>query len=296
MVDNPQRVRFDERTLMGKQTLASIASRLVRHGEYDFATRVASDTGEITGRDIMLDVTALEGLRKLGDPAEYAERYDRQGIDEIILLDIVASLYGRNSLHDLIERTTARIMTPVTVGGGVRSIEDVRQLLRAGADKVAINTAALKRPELITEIATKFGSQCCVLQIDAKKIGQGIGQTWQAWCEGGRENTGKDAIAWAQEGEARGAGEILVTSIDQEGTRSGPDLALISRIVRCARTPVVAAGGIGASAHITAAAQSGCSGVAISSLLHFEIEPLAQVRRALDRAGVAVRHPMKEIA
>lgn len=241
----------------------------------------------------LVKTVQLEGLRKLGDPAEYAQRYDRLGIDELLLLDIVASLYGRNSLHDLIERTTAKVFTPVTVGGGVRSVEDAIGLLRAGADKIAVNTAAIKRPELITELAQKIGSQSVVLQIDAKRNGNG----WQAWCEGGRENTGKDAIAWAKEGEARGAGEILLTSIDAEGTKRGGDTDLARHGGQAVSVPVVYSGGISGRDHVVSyAIDSICSGVAMAGLLHFALEPLPEVRRALENAGIPVRHPMKAAA
>jgi cyclase len=227
----------------------------------------------------------LDGMRILGDPAEYARRYDRQGIDEILYLDIVASLYGRNSLHDLIERTTADVFTPVTVGGGVRSVDDALSLLRAGADKIALNTAAIKRPELITELAHKIGSQSVVLQIDAKRKSNG----WEAWCEGGREPTGKDAIAWAQEGEARGAGEILITSVDCEGC-DGPDTGLAEAAGAAVGTPVVLSGGVTRPAHIVSAHQAGCSGVACAGALHLGDDNTLPVMRAgLVEAGVPVR-------
>jgi cyclase len=240
--------------------------------------------------DHLIKTVNLEGVRKLGDPAEYAKRYNDQGIDELLYLDVVASLYGRNSLHGLIEKTTKDVFCPVTVGGGIRSVEDARALLNAGADKIAVNTAAIKRPELITELAHKIGSQSVVLQIDAKRRGNG----WEAWCEGGREPTGKDAIAWAQEGEARGAGEVLVTSIDREGTGSGADgdlLAGVSRVVGC---PVVYSGGIATPAHIVAAHQAGCSGVAMAGALHFGgAGAVGSLRAACQDAGIHVRPVMR---
>jgi cyclase len=226
----------------------------------------------------------LEGLRKLGDPHEYASRYDRQGIDEIIYLDIVASLYGRNSLADLVEKTTRDVFTPVTVGGGIQSVDDALTLLRAGADKIALNTAAIKDPTLITRLAEKIGSQSVVLQIDAKRHSNG----WEAWCEGGREPTGKDAIAWAQEVVEQGAGEILVTSIDSEGTALGFNSELGRRIAGCVAVPVVASGGIRSAAHILAAHQAGVSGVAMAGLLHFGGD-LEQLRLECKRSKINVR-------
>ena len=234
----------------------------------------------------LVKTVKLEGLRKLGNPADYAKRYNDWGIDEILYLDIVASLYGRNSLHDLIEKTTRDVFCPVTAGGGVRSTDDVRTLLQAGADKVCLNTAAIKRPELITEIAQKFGSQCCVVQIDAKRRGNG----WEAWCEGGREPTGRDVFVWAADVVSRGAGEILLTSIDTEGTGGGAETVLVQRIAELVGVPVVYCGGIATPAHVVAAHQAGCSGVAMAHALHYGDEmTLPRMREALRSAGVPVR-------
>jgi len=165
----------------------------------------------------------LEGLRKLGDPNEFALKYYGQGIDEIYYEDIVASLYERNSLLEIIEKTTENIFVPITVGGGLRSIEDVSAVLRVGADKVAVNTAAIKRPSIISEIAERFGSQCTVLSIQAKQQNGG----WEAYYDNGREHSGRDVVEWARQGEDLGAGEILLTSVDREGTAKGFDLDLI---------------------------------------------------------------------
>ena len=234
----------------------------------------------------------LEGVRVVGDPEEYAVKYDAMGIDEIVYLDTVASLYRRNSLADLVARTTDKVFCPVTVGGGVRSVEDAKALLRAGADKIAINTAAVERPELVNEIADKFGSQCMVLQIDAKRMGNG----WEARCDGGREiacigkANGQDSVvSWAVEGVRRGAGEIFLTSIDQEGTRRGPDTALVSAVAQAVDVPVVYCGGIGSAAHVVAVAHEGASGCAMAHVLHFGTIPLMDIRKALSDAGVGVR-------
>ena len=231
----------------------------------------------------LIKTVRCEGVRPVGDPAEYAKRYDKEGIDEILYLDAVASLYGRNGLADLLDKTTNEVFTPVTAGGGVRSVGDAQNLLRAGADKIALNTAAIKRPELITELAMKFGSQAVVVQIDAKRKGNG----WEAYCDGGRQATGRDAIAWAKEVISRGAGELLVTSIDQEGTGQGFDSAL--GIALDVAAPVVLSGGFGCPAHAVEAAQAGVSGIAITGALHYNRVSLKEIRWALHNASIPVR-------
>ncbi|HDZ39046.1 MAG TPA: imidazole glycerol phosphate synthase subunit HisF [Marinobacter sp.] len=233
----------------------------------------------------LIKTIRLEGVRKLGDPADYAKRYDAQGIDEIIYNDAVASLYGRNGLGGLLQRTADECFVPVTAAGGIRSVSDVRELLRVGADKIAVNTAAIKRPELITEIAEQFGSQAMVIQIDAKRKNGG----WEAYCDGGRQPTGKDAIEWAAEAVGRGAGEVLVTSIDREGTASGCDSDLCRRISNAVPVPTVAAGGICTARHVIDAAQAGATGVAMAGALHYGKVSLAEMRGALTEAGIPVR-------
>ena len=183
----------------------------------------------------------LEGLRKMGDPNVFARRYYEAGVDELLYMDIVASLYERNSLTDVIRYTAQNIFIPFTVGGGVRSVEDVESLLRAGADKVAMNTAATRRPELISEAARRFGSQCVVLSIEAKRRSTGDG--WEAYTDNGREHTGRDVVEWAQQGAALGAGEVLLTSVDREGTRQGMDAELIAAVSDVVSIPVIASGG-----------------------------------------------------
>ena len=233
----------------------------------------------------LIKTIRLEGVRKLGDPADYAKRYDAQGIDEIIYNDAVASLYGRNGLGELLQRTTDECFVPVTAAGGVRSVSDVRELLRVGADKVAVNTAAIQRPELITEIAEQFGSQAMVIQIDAKRKNG----SWEAYCDGGRQPTGKDAIEWAAEAVERGAGEVLLTSIDREGIGQGCDLEHARRIARLVGVPVVCAGGVGSVGHVIEAAQTGITGVAMAGVLHYGKVSLAEMRGALSEAGIPVR-------
>ena len=171
----------------------------------------------------LIKAVNLEGVRKVGDPREFAQRYYSEGVDELIYMDAVATLYERNSLADLLSYTAENVFIPITVGGGVRSLEDVRQLLRHGADKIAINTAATRRPEFISEISENFGSQCMVLSIEAKRKTDG---SWEAYTDNGREHTGLDAVEWARRGQSLGAGEILLTSVGQEGTRKGFDVEL----------------------------------------------------------------------
>lgn len=228
----------------------------------------------------------LEGLRVIGDPQAYARRYYEQGADELIYIDIVASLYGRNSLGDIVARTARDVFVPLTVGGGLRSIEDVRAMLRAGADKVAINTAAIGRPELITEIAQKFGSQCMVLGIEAKRSGGG---SWEAFTDNGREPTGIDVVDWCRRGYELGAGEILLTSVDQEGTRKGFDLELIEAVSRAVPVPVIASGGMGSTDHMISAFANGADAVAMADILHYDRVIIPDVRAAAIDAGLRVR-------
>ena len=203
----------------------------------------------------------LEGLRVVGDPQQYAQDYYQAGVDELIYMDIVASLYGRNNLADIVKRTAENVFVPLTVGGGVRSGDDVRTLLRAGADKVAINTAATRRPELITEVAHKFGSQCMVLSIEAKRSSPG---KWEAYIDNGREHTGLDVVEWARRGVELGAGEILLTSVDQEGTRKGFDCHLVEAVSSAVSIPVIASGGMGSSDHLVDAVRAGADAVAMA--------------------------------
>jgi cyclase len=229
----------------------------------------------------------LEGLRVIGDPNEYARRYYEAGADELIYMDIVASLYDRNSLADIVGRTTKDVFIPITVGGGVRSVEDARRLLRAGADKVAINTAAVKRPELIMEMARTFGSQCMVLSIEAKR---NPGGGWEAYTDNGREHTGLDAVQWAKRGAELGAGEILLTSVDQEGTRKGFDVALVRAVSEMVNIPVIASGGMGSIEHLTEVVKAGgADAVAMADVLHYGRMSMPDIRRAARETGLPVR-------
>ena len=211
----------------------------------------------------------FEGLKVLGNPETFANDYYREGIDEIIFMDSVASLMGRNNLKSIIEKTASNIFIPLTVGGGIRSVNDVRDILHSGADKVAVNTAAVKRPQLISEISNRFGSQCIVLQIDAKKLRD---KCWEAYTDMGREHTNIDAIEWAQKGVDMGAGEVLVTSIDNEGTKKGFDLDLIKAISEAVSVPVIASGGMGSTQNFIDAVKIGkANAVAIASVFHYKL-------------------------
>ncbi len=229
----------------------------------------------------------LEGLRVIGDPQHYARRYYEGGADELIYMDIVASLYGRNSLTDIVKRAAQDVFIPMTVGGGIRSVDDVREILRCGADKVAINTAAIKRPELVTEVARKFGSQCMVLSIEAKKTGDG---RWEAYTDNGREKTALDAVEWAQRGVELGAGEILLTAVDREGTRKGFDVELTRAITDAVPVPVIASGGMGSTAHMVEIHQQGhADAVAMADILHYDRMSIPDIRLAARQAGLPVR-------
>lgn len=228
----------------------------------------------------------LEGLRVVGDPQVFAEDYYNAGIDELIYMDVVASLYGRNSLTELVRKTARNVFVPMTVGGGVRSVDDVRDLLRAGADKVAINTAATQEPQLITDVARRFGSQCVVLSVEAKRVGNG----WEAYTNNGREHTGRDVLEWVKEAVERGAGEVLLTSVDQEGTRKGYDVELVRRLADAVPVPVIASGGMGTPQHLIDVVRNGhADAVAIADVLHYKRHALQDIRVGLAGAGIAVR-------
>lgn len=229
----------------------------------------------------------LEGLRVMGDPQEFAQRYYEQGADELLYVDVVASLYGRNSLHDIVQRATRNVFVPLTVTGGIRSIDDVRQMLRSGADKIGINTAATKRPELIREVSRKFGSQCMVLSIEAKSVAPG---RWEVYTDNGREKTGLDVIEWARRGVELGAGEILLTSVDREGTREGFDIDLVAAVSKAVPVPVIASGGMGKVEDVALVVREGAAdAVAMADILHYGRSTLPQISAAARVAGLTVR-------
>ena len=210
----------------------------------------------------------LEGLRKLGNPNLFAREYYEQGIDELLYIDIVASLYNRNNLSDIVRKTVDDVYIPVCVGGGLRSVEDVRHILSMGADKVAVNTAAIKRPELITEVANAFGSQCMVLSIQAKRNRTWPGK-WEAYYDNGRAHSGYDVVEWAKRGVALGAGEILLMSVDNEGLQRGMDLELIEAVTKAVNVPVICGGGVGCGDDIVDGAKAGADAVACAAVLNY---------------------------
>jgi len=227
-------------------------------------------------------------LRDIGDPVALAERYEAEGADEIVFLDITASADGRDTMWDVIRRTAERLFIPLTVGGGIRSTDDVALALRSGADKVSINTAAVERPKVIAESAARFGSQCVVASIDAKRSDDG--QRWEVYVRGGRQATGMDAVRWAVECVERGAGEILLTSIDRDGSRSGYDVELTRTIANHVAVPVVASGGAGSSQHVLEALRDGDADAAlVAGMVHDGDTTIQEIKRVLADAGVHIR-------
>jgi cyclase len=228
------------------------------------------------------------GLRDAGDPVELAARYDAEGADEVVFLDITASSDGRDTMVELARRTAEEVFIPFTIGGGVRSVEDARRLLRVGADKVSINSAAVDRPELITELAAEFGAQCVVVAVDARRHADGSGH--EVFVHGGRTPTGLEAVAWAQEAVARGAGEILLTSMDRDGTKVGFDLVLTRAVSEAVTVPVVASGGVGTLHHLVEGVTEGrADAVLAASIFHFGQHTVREAKQALLDAGVTVR-------
>jgi len=230
----------------------------------------------------------LEGLRVMGSPNEHALRYYLQGADELIYMDCVASLYGRNHLGDIVKAAAKDIFVPMTVGGGIRSVDDATQILRVGADKVAVNTAAVANPKLITDISQRFGSQCMVLSIEAKNVGP---ERWEVYTDNGRERTGLDVIDWVKHGVAMGAGEVLLTSVDKEGTRKGFDIDLVKAVAAVVAVPVIASGGMGEPEHLLTVVNEGSAdAVAMADILHYKRAEIGTIREVAENAGLGVRH------
>ncbi len=227
-------------------------------------------------------------LRDAGDPVEQAVVYDAAGADELCFLDITASHENRDTILDVVSRTAARVFLPLTVGGGIRSIEDMRRLLLAGADKCSINSAAVARPALVGEAARKFGSQCVVVAVDAKQVAPGF---WHVFTHGGRRDTGIDAVEWCRQVVALGAGEILLTSMDRDGTGIGFDLEQLRAVCGAVRVPVIASGGVGTLQHFVDGARAGATGLLAASVFHFGTFSVAEVKAALAAAGLPVRLP-----
>lgn len=241
---------------------------------------------DIKGPNLIKGVQ-LEGLRVIGSPADYSRKYYRQGIDELLFIDCVASLYGRNHLLDIVSEASQDVFVPMTVGGGIRSVEDASNILRAGADKVSINTAAVVNPELISRIARRFGSQCLVLSVEAKKVAEG---RWEALTNNGRERTGLDVVDWVKRGVSLGAGEILLTSVDREGTRKGFDNELIQVVTSSVEVPVIASGGMGRPEDLVSVAKAGnIDAVAMADILHYERATVGELRSVAINAGLSVR-------
>lgn len=228
------------------------------------------------------------GLKDAGDPVELAARYDREGADELTFLDVSASVAGRGTMLDVVRRTAEQVFIPLTVGGGVRSVDDVDQLLRAGADKVSINTSAIVRPELLRELAARFGSQCIVLSVDARRA-QGQPSGFEVTTHGGSKSAGIDAIDWARRGAELGAGEILLNSMDGDGTKAGFDLELIAKVRDVVTIPIIASGGAGRPDHFPPAIEAGADAVLAASIFHFGEVAIEEVKTSLAQAGYEVR-------
>lgn len=228
------------------------------------------------------------GLKDAGDPVELAARYDREGADELTFLDVSASVAGRGTMLDVVRRTAEQVFIPLTVGGGVRSVDDVDQLLRAGADKVSINTSAIAHPELLRELAARFGSQCIVLSVDARRA-QGQPSGFEVTTHGGSKSAGIDAIDWARRGAELGAGEILLNSMDGDGTKAGFDLELITKVRDAVTIPIIASGGAGRPDHFPPAINAGADAVLAASIFHFGEVAIEEVKTSLAQAGYEVR-------
>ena len=246
--------------------------------------------GKVT-RGVQFGRAEEGGLRNVGDPVELARRYNDQGADEMVFFDITASAHGRASMVDVIERTAAHCFMPLTVGGGIRTVEDMSVMLKSGADKISINSSALATPDLITAGAERFGSQCIVVSIDAKKVAP---DRWEVFSQGGRKPTGLEAIAWAEEAVRRGAGEIVLNSIDADGTKAGYDLVITRRISEAVSVPVVASGGAGTLDHLVEVLREGkADAVLAASIFHFGEYTVGDVKQYLASHGVPIRLPEK---
>lgn len=243
---------------------------------------------DVDGGRVVKGVNFLD-LLDAGDPVELAARYDAEGADELVFLDITASSGNRDTILDLARRTSEAVYIPFTIGGGIRTVEDARRLLRAGADKVSVNSAAVARPELVTEIAEEFGSQCAVVAVDAKRS-TAVPSGFEVFTHGGRRATGIDAVLWAQQVEAAGAGELLLTSMDRDGTRDGFDILLTSAVADATNVPVIASGGVGGLQHLVEGVLQGhADAVLAASIFHFGEHSIGDAKNALRSAGLTVR-------
>ncbi|MBU3604131.1 imidazole glycerol phosphate synthase subunit HisF [Polynucleobacter sp. AP-Kaivos-20-H2] len=242
---------------------------------------------DIKGENLIKGIR-MEGLRVMGEPNAFAKKYYEDGVDELIYMDCVASLYGRNHLAEIIERAAENIFVPMTVGGGIRSVDDARNILRLGADKIAINTAAVENPNLISELAYRFGSQAVVLSVEAKK---NQSNQWEVYTHGGRERTGLDVLEWISVALLKGAGEVLLTSVDREGTRNGFDLALLKEVSAICSVPLIASGGMGKVEDLMDAVNIGGVGaIAMADILHYKRLNLPEIRNFALNNNLPVRH------
>ena len=282
-----------------RHSLAPIPGQWAILGAMDMLAKRIIPCLDVTGGRVVKGVNFVE-LRDAGDPVEIAARYNEQGADELTFLDITATSDGRGLILPIIEAVASQVFIPLTVGGGVRTVADVRRLLNAGADKTSFNSAALANPGLINEVSAKYGAQCIVVAIDAKQRsvaqaqrlvdGRPIGPGWDVYSHGGRKNTGLDAVAWAIEMTQRGAGEILLTSMDRDGTKSGFDLVLTRAVSDAVSVPVIASGGVGTLDHLVAGIQQGrADAVLAASIFHYGEFTVAQAKRYMASQGVAVR-------
>ncbi|WJZ03090.1 imidazole glycerol phosphate synthase subunit HisF [Corynebacterium freiburgense] len=230
----------------------------------------------------------FENLRDAGDPVELAARYDAEGADELTFLDVTASKAGRGTMLDVVRRTAEQVFIPLTVGGGVRSVADADELLRAGADKVSVNTSAIARPELLRELSQRFGAQCVVLSVDARRAPD-MPSGFEVTTHGGSKSAGIDAIAWARQGEALGVGEILLNSMDGDGTKEGFDIELLEKVREAVSIPIIASGGAGRAEHFPPAVAAGADAVLAATIFHFQEVTIAECKRAMADAGFEVR-------
>jgi cyclase len=241
---------------------------------------------DVTGGRVVKGVNFV-GLRDAGDPVELAARYNEQGADELVFLDITASSDGRDTMVDVVDRTAREVFIPLTVGGGIRSVEDARRIIHSGADKISVNTSAVHRPELITELSLEFGAQAVVLAIDARRVAPG---RWHVYTKGGRVDEGIDAVEWAARGESLGAGEILLTSMNTDGVQDGFDCALTRAVSRATRIPIIASGGAGKPEHFVKVLTEGEADAALAaSVFHYGTYTVDQLKEELEKAGIPVR-------
>ena len=244
---------------------------------------------DIKGKNLIKGIR-LEGLRVMGNPYEFAKKYFDEGIDEIFYMDTVASLYNRNSLNDIVSETSKNIFIPITVGGGIRTVEDATQALKSGADKIAINTAAVNNPELVKELCNRFGSSTIVISIEAKKLNN---EKWEVYTNNGRERTGIDVIEWVKTGVELGAGEVLLTSVDREGSRKGFAIPLIQAVTQAVTVPIIASGGMGKVEDLLSLAeQSEVDAVAMADILHYKRATIGDIRQFAELSGIDVRSYM----